>query len=100
MHRDSGEVWPEVPVIGTFDITVYGVEDYPEATGHIFFVCPNGQSCGVLIGPSAFAPGDGDGRFQHVWEWDGDLEHPTLTPSINCVGGCGWHGHITNGVMK
>ena len=42
-----------------------------------------------------------------IWKWDGNVERPTLTPSINCVaekggkptGGCGWHGHITNGVI-
>lgn len=32
-----------------------------------------------------------------VWAWDGNVEAPTLTPSVNCLGGCGWHGHVTNG---
>jgi len=29
------------------------------------------------------------------WEWDGNREKPTFTPSINC-GKC-WHGYIRNG---
>ena len=29
--------------------------------------------------------------------WNGNLERPTLTPSIGCDQRCGWHGHITNG---
>jgi hypothetical protein len=43
-----------------------------------------------------------------VWGWNGDMEHPTLTPSLNCVAekdgkptsGCGWHGFITNGEFQ
>lgn len=26
-----------------------------------------------------------------------DLDKPTLTPSINCTGGCGWHGFVRDG---
>jgi hypothetical protein len=29
-----------------------------------------------------------------------DLDHPTLTPSINCAGGCGWHGRVEKGEFK
>ena len=29
------------------------------------------------------------------WEWDGNKERPTITPSINCKD-C-WHGWIRNG---
>ena len=33
------------------------------------------------------------------WTWDGNIEQPTFTPSINC-GHCGWHGHIRAGEFK
>jgi hypothetical protein len=61
--------------------------------------CPRrpGQSCGrILIGlnhkPSVSAPS---------WTWDGDLDRPTLSPSVNCngAGGCGWHGWVRAGVF-
>src|SRR3546814_512591 len=48
------------------------------------WVCPaKGTPCGgILVGyqhkPQAGAP---------TWQWDGNVEAPTLTPSINCVGG-------------
>ena len=32
------------------------------------------------------------------WEWDGNLEKPTLTPSVNRPGG--WHGRISSGKME
>ena len=32
-----------------------------------------------------------------LFGWDGNLEAPTITPSIGCDHRCGWHGHITNG---
>lgn len=39
------------------------------------------------------------------WNWTGSPEEGTLsaTPSLHCaeaLGGCGWHGHLTNGVLK
>ena len=32
------------------------------------------------------------------WDWDGNREAPTLTPSILCKVS-GWHGYLTNGVL-
>jgi len=29
------------------------------------------------------------------WEWNGDKESPTITPSINVIGE--WHGFLTDG---
>lgn len=108
MVRDPRDEWPDDEPRGSFDIDVnpHGIQGYPGAKGHILFVCPNGKRCGVLLGP---APVDRPTpNAACVWGWDGDLEKPTLTPSINCIaekdgratGGCGWHGHITRGVMK
>lgn len=38
------------------------------------------------------------GQDGHTWKRTGDtFETLTLTPSIQRVGGCKWHGHITNG---
>jgi hypothetical protein len=32
--------------------------------------------------------------------WDGNVEGPTITPSIGCDARCGWHGHLIKGEMK
>jgi Family of unknown function (DUF6527) len=57
-----------------------------------WFTCPRkpGKACAVPLLPARNPNGAG-------WAWDGDTDAPTLTPSINCVGGCGWHGFITDG---
>ncbi len=34
------------------------------------------------------------------WQWDGNREKPTITPSINCEKVCGWHGFIVGGEFK
>jgi hypothetical protein len=39
------------------------------------------------------------------WNWTGSAEDGTLSasPSLHCIetaGGCGWHGHLTNGLLK
>lgn len=60
---------------------------------HIIFVNPACRfgSCQIPI-----KPGEPD-QAGHRWGWDGNLECPTITPSIGCDHRCGWHGHITNG---
>ncbi len=69
------------------------------------FFCPRREKehCGLLR--LRGGPAD-DGRLP-TWQWDGNYENPTLTPSINCLSrdpstgeelaGCGWHGWITAG---
>jgi hypothetical protein len=108
MHRNPRDEWPADAPVGTFDIVAgHGVEGYPGATGHCIFVCPNGRRCAVLIGPSAV--GKPNPNALAVWGWDGNVDRPTLTPSINCrttkddgtpAGGCGWHGYISSGVIR
>jgi hypothetical protein len=97
MALDRRDVWPDDVPVGTFDIEEARLKGRP-VTARIMFVCPAGKRCGVFLGPAFQAkPSDGD---PNVWGWDGNDERPTLTPSINCVGGCGWHGFITAGVMR
>ena len=106
MTRDDRDEWPDDVPVGTFDIEQGGVQGYPEATGHIMFVCPKGHRCGVLVGPQHIPRPNPDALC--IWAWNGDKDKPTLTPSIDCVsekdgkptGGCGWHGFITNGVIQ
>jgi hypothetical protein len=55
------------------------------------FICPGCASLALLaIRPVI------DGSPQS-WEWNGSIEAPTLTPSINHPG-C-WHGWLTDGVF-
>ncbi len=108
MARDDRDEWPDDEAIGSFDIesSPNGIFGYPGASAHMLFVCPNGKRCGVLLGPTPVARQHPDGLC--VWGWDGNSERPTLTPSLNCIAmkdgqptsGCGWHGFITNGVMR
>jgi len=110
MTRDDRDEWPSDEPVGSFDIeggeAGHGIEGYPGATGHILFVCPFGRRCSVLLGPQPVPRAAPDRLY--VWGWNGDRDRPTLTPSINCLaekdgkptGGCGWHGFITNGVLK
>lgn len=114
MVRDDRDEWPDedpnTPGVqrtpGKFDIEMGGMQNYPDATARIEFICPNGQYCGVLIGPKSVTRPSAEKLC--IWGWDGNMEKPTLTPSINCVaekdgkptGGCGWHGFIIKGVMK
>lgn len=59
--------------------------------------CPRtGNPCGGI----AIGHPDKPVQRSPSWRWDGDIERPTLTPSINCTGGCGWHGYLTAGVFK
>jgi len=98
MQRDDRDVWPDDVPVGTFDIIEHRVKGMDETTGHIMFVCPGARRCGVFIGPAFVGRKNEDDL--NIWQWDGNVDKPTIKPSINCVGGCGWHGWITDGIMS
>lgn len=55
------------------------------------FKCP----CGCAdIGRLNFDPLKTD---QPCWQWDGNREAPTLSPSVQKVGQCAWHGWLRAG---
>jgi hypothetical protein len=58
------------------------------------FTCPCG--CGVVHAVSVCR----GTKTERSWLWDGDIENPTLTPSIQCLSPCGWHGYLTAGEFK
>lgn len=66
-----------------------------EATGQrwFWFKCPGscGQVSAIALRPVVKASG-------HSWEFDGNEDAPTLSPSINHVG-C-WHGFLRGGVFS
>ena len=61
--------------------------------------------CGELliaVGPHSADHGrkrdpHGNNGGSPQWDWDGNREAPTFSPSINCEKHCGWHGYIRNG---
>lgn len=59
--------------------------------GRMMFVCPCGcgDICGIVLKPVA----------PTGWEWNGDLDKPTVTPSILINRGH-WHGYLTDGVFR
>lgn len=56
----------------------------------LLFKCPCG--CG-LMGALDFRPHESPS-----WDWNGDKEKPTLTPSVHTPGH--WHGFLTDGVWR
>ena len=64
------------------------------------FQCPKHRNrrCGsLIIKGRTDLPHDPQGQNGGIaqWNWDGDRDRPTFTPSVNC-GGC-WHGYIEKG---
>lgn len=62
--------------------------------------CPCG--CGLeggisFVGPTYGQRGEGQ---RPLWDWNGDEDKPTLTPSIQRTAGCRWHGYLTDGVFR
>lgn len=80
---------------GSFDFSLGG--DMRRGFHGLLFVCPCG--CGDIghlplrIPPVVVAQ-------QPSWDWDGNEEQPTLTPSIRKLDGCKWHGYLTRGVWR
>jgi len=74
--------------------------------GRFNYGCPRGTgTCGAIVVFNGPKPDS-----KKVWGFDGDAEHPTLTPSINCLthhpetkeplAGCGWHGYVEKGNFR
>ncbi len=80
---------------------------------HVHAWC-SAHGCG--FNPQTYSYVDKDGKtvtgtvcghsgISSCWTWTGSAEEGTLSasPSLHCVealGGCGWHGYLTNGVLK
>jgi hypothetical protein len=59
------------------------------------FCCPCG--CGVVSG---IRIDTGNPRQpEPKWQWNGNENCPTVTPSIRKLNGCKWHGFLTDGVF-
>ncbi len=77
----------------------------PGQLGRLSYGCPRGKGhCGAVV----ICNGPKPPSFK-VWGWDGNIEKPTLTPSINCLAhgpdgekyaGCGWHGFVRSGIFE
>lgn len=60
----------------------------------LIFRCPRlDRNCSIHIKNGNAEP------IGHVFGWNGNIEKPTITPSIGCDDAprCGWHGNIANG---
>lgn len=66
------------------------VEGEKKSGWDMWFVCP----CGC--GNCSHIPLNHSGG----WNWDGNKEQPTLTPSVQKLVSCSWHGYLTKGVWS
>lgn len=89
--------WESLKDKGDFVVIDPGHPDFHTSVTIIGFICPNcGKKKYVPLKPS-----DPEG-----WEWNGDRDHPTITPSIFFFNmhypeaKCRWHGFITAGNFK
>lgn len=71
-----------------------GTYGKPGETSGMTFICP----CGC--GRPGWLPVNRHGHPGPSWDWNGNREAPTLRPSVLQVGGCEWHGWLTDGVWK
>ncbi len=91
-----------VPITLVEDIEAFAflkpgtAEWYANAYGNehagLVYVCPCG--CGNV---SAISVKLGE-KVDGAWRWDGNVEKPTLLPSIRKTS-CAWHGYLTEGVF-
>jgi hypothetical protein len=54
----------------------------------LVFACPCG--CGSVAGIKLRPEPNG-------WDFNEDYDKPTCAPSILIIGGCAWHGYLTDG---
>lgn len=69
----------------------------------INFSCPCG--CGAIHGLSVPPADEDDKKYgRHLWDWDGNREAPTVSPSIRAYESNGkdthWHGFLKKGFFR
>lgn len=75
---------------------------FDETTAGLIFICivlPNGTPEGSFV-RLPLTPID---SVQNWWEWDGNREAPTISPSINNMPhwkSAGWHGFMRAGKLE
>ena len=74
-------------------VEIREVEIEGERSVGFAFICP----CGC--GREGYLPTD-TATSGPRWDWNGDREHPTLTPSVQFVGACAWHGWLIGGEWR
>lgn len=75
----------------------HGASFSPIGVDTIQFRCRNNPKKICVVDLTLGVHVDDDGNKRRRWHWDGNMESPTITPSIGCDSRCGWHGHITAG---
>lgn len=90
--------WEEVRPDGTEEPGIPGVA--LRANHNLIVVaCPG---CGRVSGMAVYGPGEPK-QESPSWELTHPINEPdkwTLSPSVNCVGCCGWHGWLKEGTFQ
>lgn len=85
---------PELP--GDFLYYISDVSERDDAIGGMIFKCPCGCNHDSLI---CFVK-DPRRPKDPFWTWNGNIDRPTVRPSIKRANGCEWHGFLTNGIFQ
>lgn len=72
-----------------------GAAYVPEGVEEIVLPCAGGRRAACVLRVT-LGPAD---EAERRWHWDGNMDEPTLTPSIGCDQRCGWHGHLIKGEL-
>lgn len=70
---------------------------HPARSNRLMFTCPG---CGQWGGVQAFPPPKKPEGWEIIAGSLDDATTLTLSPSIHCVGCCGWHGYLTAGEFR
>lgn len=85
--EDSAEAYRKDLAPGTAEMLL--TQD--GTSGRLNYVCPCG--CGRL----RVVPFRKSEKIERHWQWNGNLQKPSLTPSIQIIEACRWHGYLTEG---
>jgi hypothetical protein len=99
---------PETPRHGHEPVPMRHVVDedrYPHQVGDFWWDVTDGRRCLVVVLPIKGSKRGLRCEFSinhknHCnaqWAWDGNVDAPTLTPSLHAVGH--WHGWVRNGQL-
>lgn len=72
-------------------MTEFRIQLTTSERGHLVLACDRGHQGECKFSIWTGAPSGA------MWHWDGNVERPTVSPSINCHGGCNRHFTLVSG---
>jgi hypothetical protein len=93
-YQEERPVYPGVDGAVRYELKFYRTKEEVDAILARGDTIENPYTCDLYVQPFSQKPHYQTPEGKNVWQWDGNREAPTLTPSFALDSGMGWKAHL------